>query len=273
MASDNEEKNKLEKPDSGMQQELFFSSSFYQPSAYEDAQENALTNFYKSEDLYACLKNEFVESKQDTSLREAKLLRIIISQIVDTATDFSTYKIKVKDLADLLNINSASVYRDIKEICRSLHSRCVQIERPNGTWANLSWVDRSEYDGKYITICLSQSLKPYLINLEKNYVQYQIKEITCFDSFYGLRLYEILKSRYNKSLKNKTSFTFTIDELRFKLNCQDKHTDFMHFNSRVLAIAIKDINNNPECSFSITFQKETEGKRVVAVTFFINPKK
>lgn len=230
------------------------------------------TPFEKDSELYACLRNEFVEYKQTTTLREAKLLRIIISQIKSNTTDFFTYRIKVKDLADMLEIGPKSIYRDIKQICQNLHHRIVTIERPDGTWTNLSWVERSEYDGKYITICLSNALKPFLINLDKNYVQYQIKDISGFTSIYGLRLYEILKARFNKFKNKKTSFSFSLDELRYKLNCDDKHTDFMHFNSRVLQMAADDINNNQFAKFMVSYDKETEGRKVVGIIFHIIPK-
>lgn len=225
------------------------------------------------DDFYACFKNDLVKARQTTTLREAKLLRIIISQVVEDATDFKTFKVKAADLAELLELKSSSIYRDAKKICESLHTKYISIQNEDGTWENFNWICHSYYDNAYIHITLSDQLKPYLLNLDANFTKVKVKEIIKFNSFYGLRIYEMLKSEWDRRYHNVNNFKYKVAYLRQILDGEKKLKTFSHFKERVLVPAVDSINNNPYALFSVSIKYDTGYKRAVEyVTFTISPR-
>jgi len=224
-------------------------------------------------DFWVCFKNEFVSAKQTPGLREAKLLRVVISQVLSDAKDFKSYKVRIKDLAKLMNIKPSSLYRDVKELCENLHKRIISIERPDGTWETFNWVQLSFYDGEYIHIMLSDQLKPYLLDLQYNFTRVQMREIAEFSSLYGLRIYEMIKSEWTRRKKKPRKFTFSIARLRIVLDIGSKLTYWSHFKTRVIVAAVDSINSNPAAWFSIVDTSYTKtGKEITEVTFTIDPK-
>lgn len=235
--------------------------------------ENAPTEVLMRDDFYACFKNDLVKSRQTTTLREAKLLRIIISQVVNDATDFKTFKVKVSDLAELLELKPSSLYRDAKKICENLHTKYISIQNPDGTWENFNWICHSYYDNAYIHITLSDQLKPYLLNLDADFTKIQVKEIIKFNSFYGLRIYEILKSEWNRRYQKVVRFKYKIDYLRQMLDSEKKYRSYPHFKERVLVAAIDSINSNPNVLFDVSADYVLGYKKAVdSVIFNIKPR-
>jgi len=67
--------------------------------------------------------NLLVESCYKTSLTELRLLAAVISRINRTDTDFQDYEFPVYELANLLEIDQFSAYREIQKAAKSLLSR------------------------------------------------------------------------------------------------------------------------------------------------------
>lgn len=228
----------------------------------------------RTKSFYACFRNDLINARQTSTLREAKLLRIVISQVLQDATDFKNYKIKVKDLAKMLDLDPSSMYRDAKKICEGLHKRYISIERPDGTWEMFNWVSRSYYDKSYIHISLSDDLKPFLLQLERDFTKIQVQEFVKFSSFYGLRIYECLKSEWKRRYMKVTKFKFDVQHLRLLLDGENKLTTFSHFKQRALVPAVDSINNNDSALFDVEMELVTGYKKAVThVIFHITPRK
>ena len=108
-------------------------------------------------------------------------------------------------------------------------------------------------------------MRPYLLELNKWYTQYQIKEIIGIKSVYGIRLYEILKCDENKSRDTKNIFTYEIQKLREMLGCEDKYKQIGQFKEKVIEKAISEINDNTDLLVYIDYIKT--GRKVTAVQF------
>ena len=67
--------------------------------------------------------------------------------------------------------------------------------------------------GAYIRFMIHPHLKPFLLNLKNNYLSYDIKNILTLKSSYSLRLYELLKHKYNQQIKHRKNpiITFSMD--------------------------------------------------------------
>lgn len=224
-------------------------------------------------DYYACFKNELIFGCQDMTLREAKLLRIVISQILSDENEMKPYKIKLTELAKILNLQPSSLRRDAEKMCDNLHKRVITIKNDDDTWEKYNWLSHSRYDGTYIHIKLSDDLKPFLLQLKNNFTKIQLRETIPFSSYYGLRIYEMIKSEWNRRLKTIKSVMFYIDDLRKLFDLNGRLKTFSHFKNCVIIPAVESINNNEQALFTVDADYITEhGKTVKAVNFFIYPR-
>lgn len=220
---------------------------------------------------YTVMGNNLVKGKQAMTVKEAKLLRLIITQVVKEDKDFKTFQIKITELADFMGIAPDNLYRDVPVMCKKLLRQVVEIKTgnsPKDRWKMFQWVNRAEYDGDgTITFRLSDDLKPYILNLSEYYTQYQLKEVLSLSSFYAIRLYELLKCE--SGLKcDKNSFEFSIEELREFFECKTKYKQNRDFINKTVKIATEEINRKTNLSLQATLKIGTsKGNPILGASF------
>lgn len=216
---------------------------------------------------YTVMANDIVRGKQDMSLQEARILRLLITQVVKEDDDFKTFTCNIQDLADFLNIDSSNLYREIQTICTNLAQRIVKVStgNPKQPWKVFTWISYAEYDGNgTITMRLSENIKPYILGLNAYFTQYQLENILEMKSFYSIRLYELLRSDFFKD--DIYYLEYSIEFLRQFFDCENKHLRYNDFKKRVLQIAINEINlkSDIEIQEAIEIKKS---RKVVAIKF------
>ena len=116
---------------------------------------------------YAVMANTIIKGKQTMSLQEARLIRLLITQIAKNDKDFKTYKVNIQELAEFLEVDSSNLYREIREICQSLMTRTIKIQKGK-EWEIFQWLQLAKYDGQgTITLMLSNQIAPYLLQLNE----------------------------------------------------------------------------------------------------------
>lgn len=222
---------------------------------------------------YTVMANDIVRGKQDMSLQEARILRLLITQVVKEDKDLKTYSCRITDLAEFLKIPSSNLYRDIRDICKGLLQKTVSIGTGNSKepWEIFQWINSARYDGNgIVTFRLSEDIKPYLVDLNAYFTQYKLENILEMKSFYGIRLYELLRAEYYKD--ENTYQEYSLEFLRQFFDCEDKYLKFNNFKRRVLETAIKEINEKSDlCIYEViavkTGRKITELKFCVGYNF------
>ena len=136
--------------------------------------------------------NKIIHGKQTMTRQTAKLLRLLITQIAKEDKDLKTYKCDIKELAKFLGIEEKNMYRDIQKACEELMKSIIYI-KDEKSWTMLHWTSRAEYKDGIVTLKLSDEIKQYVIELKNYFTQYKIENILNFNSFYAIRIYEILK--------------------------------------------------------------------------------
>ena len=96
---------------------------------------------------YAVMANTIIKGKQTMSLQEARLIRLLITQIAKNDKDFKTYKVNIQELAEFLEVDSSNLYREIREICQSLMTRTIKIQKGK-EWEIFQWLQLAKYDGQ-----------------------------------------------------------------------------------------------------------------------------
>ena len=220
---------------------------------------------------YAVMANDIVRGRQSMTLQAARLIRLVIAQVVKEQDDLRTYTCNIANLADFLGIPRNNMYRDIVSICETLHKSVVYVAtgNPKHPWEMLTWLSLSKYDGNgNLTLRLSEDIKPYVLELEKYFTQYQLKNVLQFSSFYALRIYELIKCFDGKQRGSKDLVEFTVQELREAVDCIDRYKLFADFKRRVLDIAVGEINEKSDIEIVPEYTKE--GRAIKKVRFYVS---
>lgn len=219
---------------------------------------------------YTVMANNIIRGKQSMTLQEARLIRLLITQIAKNDKDFKTYKVNIQELARFLEIPDNNLYRDIRNICQSLMSRTIKIQNGN-QWKIFQWLQLAEYDGHgTVTLMLSNQIAPYLLQLNAWFTQYQLKNILAMKSFYAIRLYELLKLTVGEDRKKKMEYTFSVQALREYLECEHKFKQIGQFKDKILDIAVRDISEYSE--YNCRYEGKKTGRSITDIIFYLELK-
>lgn len=222
-------------------------------------------------DHYTVAANDIIRGKQSMTLQTARLIRLLITQVVKEDKDLKTYTCKISDLANFLNVPKNNLYRDIDKICDCAQKSIVYVGtgNPKQSWKRFNWLSMSEYDGNgNLTLRLSDQIKPYVLELEKWFTQYQFKNILEFNSYYAIRLYEIIKCEDGATGGMQSELEFEVDELRQYFDCEKKYSAFKDFRKNVIEVAVREINEKSDLWINPTYKKT--GRAVTSVSFEIH---
>ena len=223
---------------------------------------------------YVVQANNLIGGKQALKLNSAKLIRSAIMQVVRDDNELKPYIITIKDLAELFQVPTSNIYRDIDEITDDIIRNPVFIREESRSktvrFIKIPWVTRCEYKADVgVALKLNEELKPFLINLKDHYTQYTLGEVLAMKSVYAIRIFEILQSKIMSGTvpKKGTHIVISVDELRECCACEDKYPAFGNFKNKVLDKAKDEINRVSTYDLTYTYQKA--GHAVKAIDFFI----
>jgi plasmid replication initiation protein len=108
-----------------------------------------------------------------------------------------------------------------------------------------------------------EGLKPYLLELKKRFVSYNLKYILPLTSTYSVRIYQLLKE-YEKLTKRY----FDVGELMELLQVPKSYQNYTNFNAKVLKVAEKELKEH--CDIYFTLEEEKEGRKVSRLIFRIH---
>lgn len=222
---------------------------------------------------YVVCANSIVRGKQAMSRQTAKLIRLTVMQVAQHDEELKTYHCRITDLAEFLDISPDNLYRDIVSICEEAMKSVVYIgtQNPKCPWEMIHWISSAKYDGNgNLTIRLSDELKPFVLELDKWFTRYRFKSILEFNSFYAIRLYELIICELGTHKKiNKTEFS--IFELRQCFGCEKKLKKNNDFIRKTIEVAMKEINEKSDIGILAEYKKT--GREITDVVFTVAPKK
>lgn len=177
-------------------------------------------NIVEIKDNKNCIvkKHNDLVNKARYSLSEdgIKLVSMLIAMINKDDETFQEYHIKVSDFAKLKGSNSNNNYESVHKIIKELLSCPIKIGN-----LQANFIASGEYKEGTATAVfeISQKLKPYLLELKNDFLEYDLKDILMLKSGYVIRLYELIVQQwreykyYNKNAKSFT-FDFEIEKMR-----------------------------------------------------------
>jgi plasmid replication initiation protein len=206
---------------------------------------------------------QLVNAKYKLSTTEIKFILLSLTQIKKEDTEFQEYEIKVSELEAYLQAEQNETR--LKQFAKKMMSKPLEVPTGDG-WIIANWFADVEYirgQAKF-KVSFSKKLKPYLLDLQKRFVHYNLRYILPLTSSYSVRIYQMLKE-YEK-LKIRY---IKVDELMELLQVPKSYKIYNRFKEKVLEIAEKELAEHTDIFF--TLEEEKEGKRVDRLIFRIHP--
>lgn len=207
--------------------------------------------------------NMLIEANYKLGVVEQKIILCLASNIQPTDSDFKTYTLPIKEFTKLLGLKGTPKYTELRQTTRELMQKVfeVRINRKVIQVAWLSYVAYNETEGT-IDIRFDPFLRPYLLELKKEFTSYKLENVVKLKSSYAIRIYELLK-QYEKLQER----TFPLSTLRKMLGAEDIYPAYGNFKQRVLVPAQKELKKKTDISFEI--EEIKTGRRVSKVKFSI----
>jgi len=211
--------------------------------------------------------NSLIEASGALSSTAFKMLCMIIGMIRADDSEFQEYALNITDYFSQVDSSSKNV-EFAKDRALDLMKNPFEVQK--GVWFNwCSKVDIVKVEG-YIVFSIHNDLKPYLLDLQKNFTTYNIVNILALRGDYTPRLYEYFLMRFNeyrstyKKQHNKPpkSFTFEleIDWLRDTFKVPNSYR-YNNIKVQIIEVAKKQFKAKTDIKF--TYEEQKLGRKVM----------
>lgn len=219
--------------------------------------------------------NNLIEAKYNFDIWEMRLFLILISQIRRDDTDFGTYRIHYRDVANTFGLNLKRGYAEIREAAKSLLDKKFYVDTiVDGFHRQDIYhiirkisVLKEGQEGKagienqeYIDVKIEEEMKPLLLQLQKSFTTYDFDNITHL-GLYSIRIYELLKQY--ESIGHRV---LEFEEMKRMFELEHKYPQFANFFAKVITPSVKEINKYTDL-FVTKIDRIKEGKKIVSIRF------
>jgi plasmid replication initiation protein len=234
---------------------------------------------------YVQQQNRLVEARYSLSARELKLVLYVCAMIDPSAKNFGKCKIRVQDFAEMAGLECHNLYEQLRETARAIRSKELILENPLTTDGEkpvrsyLSWfsnVDEHPYGDGYIRVTLNPDLKPYLLQLRRDFTAFRLGYAVRLQSRYAIRLYQLLK---RWAFRGQTEIS--VDDLRVWLGTRQIDKDgkvieetlapYKNLKQRAIQPAVDEINEDSDLSVSLSETRVRGMRTIAAICFRIRP--
>lgn len=207
--------------------------------------------------------NMLIEANYKLGVVEQKIILCLASNIHPKDSDFKTYTLPIKEFHKLLGLKGSPKYSELRQITKELMQKVfeVRINKKIIQVAWLSYVAYNESEGT-IDVRFDPFLRPYLLQLKREFTSYKLENVVKLKSSYAIRIYELLK-QYEKLQER----TILLADLRKMLGAEDIYPAYGNFKQRVLIPAQKELKKKTDINFEI--EEIKVGKKVDKVKFVI----
>lgn len=208
--------------------------------------------------------NVLVESKYKLTNREQKIILFLLSQIKKKDEEFKTYTLPIKKFSELIGLKGNPKYDEMRKITKDLMSKVLEI-RIGKKIHQVSWLSYVVYneDEGAVDLRFDPFLKPYLLQLKKEFTSYQLQNVITLKGSYSIRLYELLKQY--EALKERV---FEVKELKELLGVEKMYPAYGNFKQRILLPSQEELGEKTDIYFN--FEEIKYRRSVKRIKFSIH---
>lgn len=207
--------------------------------------------------------NDFINARHQLSVAEMRIVLTMIAQIQRDDVGFKPYRIYIKDFVDAVGTSHKGEYERAREITSNLMKRVMEIPKETG-YLQISFLSSAEYfrGTGYVELSFDPKLKPYLLQLKERFTQYDIRNVLSLQSFYSIRIYELLR-QYSRIGER----VMAVDELKEILKLPASYNHYASFKRRIVLQAQRDLAKHTDLSF--TFEERKTSRKITHIRFII----
>ena len=218
--------------------------------------------------------NRLVEAAYRLTLIEQFVVLLAIVEARETNKGFDALnpiKIRVDEFAKIYNLDINHAYHQLKEVVATLFEKEFTIrylsKSGNETVSRNRWVGQISYndgDGT-LSLVFSGAIVPYITQLEQQFTNYELKQISGMTSVYGIRLFELMTQWGSVGHR-------TIEVERFKeiMMLEDKYSDIKNLRKRVLDPGVKQVNEYS--NINVEYAQRKTGRSITHFDFKMEKK-
>ncbi|MEK6482013.1 replication initiation protein [Catalinimonas sp. 4WD22] len=210
--------------------------------------------------------NHLVNAEYRLTPLEMKIVYLMAMQIKQGDEDFKTYYLRISDFKDDLGLkDNKALYSRMVDIVNRLMQRVIKIEDENGDVEQFHFVTYSKHKSANGTIAIRfvPELKPHFLELKAQFTSFYDTNVLSLRSSYSMRIYEFLKQYETIGRR-----IMEVDELKKKLEIQDKYRSYNMFKKKVIMQAEKDLRKS--CDIYFSYNEIKEGRKINAIEFQIH---
>lgn len=217
--------------------------------------------------------NDLIQkSRFSLSLQQQKVVLYLISQINADDTDFKLYDFMIADFCRVcgIDVDSGGNYINLKNTLQQIANKSVWITLPNKQQTLVRWIEKPYIDSQRgtIRIKLDADMKPFLLQLKKQYTRYQLIYTLRFKSKYSIRLYEYIKSVHYNELSTYQQI-ISIGELK-RIMGAEIYDETRDFKRKSLNPAVKEINKYSDKDLIV--EEIKKGRKITHLKLIISTK-
>lgn len=217
-------------------------------------------------DLVVVKANSLIEASYRLSIDEVRILALTVGTMNPNSNQ-QIFDFTVDDFVrEFPEISKDNAYKQIQAAIKRIYDRSVRTGDHNCV-TEFRWVSSRTYfknEGRF-RIAMTNEVMPYLTQLKGQFTQYQLRNISSFNSVHSIRIYELV-TQY----RSIGSREITIEDLKRWLKVEDKYPRFNSFNEWVIRPALKEINEKSDLCVGVDQIKR--GRSIVALQFTIKQK-
>jgi len=185
------------------------------------------------------------------------------------------FKVSVKDIAELAEMDPKSAYEQLKRAAESLQERILIVKlplnvnkrKPEENLRKINWTSSCEYDAGEgeIKIKFGNDFIPYISELERDFTKYKLEDVRLFKASYSIRLYELFVKWEGNSKEISLAWLKGI----FMLS--DKYQRVGDLKKCILDVAVEEINQYSD--MEVSYEQVKRGRNVVGFLFKYKIKK
>lgn len=241
----------------------------------------------KMEDYSVAKSNEFINhTKYDLSVMEQRVLACMISMLDsrpkdqnDACGDILSGELSIDTFCKLCHIEKRGSIKYLKEVIQTLRNRSFWVETSEGTYQMMAWIDTATILAKtgMIKFTFSSCMKPYLLNLDRDFTSYKLPMVLRFSSRYSNIIYDLVQVKYGQSFRCAGTLNISVDELKKRVQVEhfDKKTkqtkivnqniSFKDLRTKILEPSVEDINKYTDIFVELDYIKN--GRKIETVCF------
>lgn len=218
-------------------------------------------------DLIVVKANSLIEASYRLSIDEIRVLALTVGTI-DPSSNQQIFDFTVADVVrEFPEVKVDNAYKQIQVAIKKLYDRTIRTEDSDRV-TDFRWVSSRTYfkkEGRF-RIALTNEVMPYLTQLKGQFTQYQLRNISSFNSVHAIRIYELCMQ-----YKNIGEREISVANFKKWLQVEDKYPRYNNFKQWVIDPSIDEINEKSD--IAVTYEPIKRGRKIVGLKFIIQPKK